>query len=161
MIHLKPQNCYGVTIEQLDRKYLDEIGKRFEEGHTNSAVVTYLSNNGININRFKVGKYRIKKYPHTLSEKVKKQMRNSIKRKKYGGNDLYNEVRQHIIKKLDDVKKIIISEKYYKINSLLSVANTSPIRWGKDRYFINFSNNIKQKKDIKEMVDTLILLKNK
>lgn len=87
---IKPQNSYGLTIEQLDRKFIDEIGRRFEEGHTCTAVGTYLFNNGIPINRYKIEKYRRTKYPHTLTGKSKKAMaRNSRIKKMLSSNKLY------------------------------------------------------------------------
>lgn len=119
-----PQNIYGLTIEQLDRKDIDEIGKRFEEGHTNSAIVTYLANKGLEINRFKIAKYRRKNFPHTLSEKVKKAIGRSPKNKQKLAVVDYEQETENIVQEIQNLPdSLAIQDKGLYVDALITKVN--------------------------------------
>lgn len=123
---IKPQNIYGLTVEQLDRKILSEIEKRFEEGHSNASVMAYLVNSGINISKYKVSRYRRLKFPHTLTIKSRQSMARKKKPKqdKVFSPAVYENEAEAISVEIQNLPdSLVLEDKALYIDALITKVN--------------------------------------
>jgi len=123
-VELKPQNNWGISIEQLDRKYLDEIKRRFEEKNTNASILAYLANQGITINRWKLENYRKRNFPETLTLRSLKAMKRSLEKKQVVPTEVYENETDAIAVQIQNLPdSLVLEDKQLYIDALITKVN--------------------------------------
>jgi len=121
---LSPQNKWGLSIEQLDRKYLDEIKKRMEEKNTNASILAYLRDQGIQISIWKMESYRKKNFPHTLTLRSQKALERANKNKKNISTTEYENETDAIAVQIQNLPdSLVLEDKQLYIDALITKIN--------------------------------------